>query len=268
MLPTLTLPWSGIAIQSHDLLVAAAALGAALIGYHGLTAGERLEARRVQVALLLIAIVTFAGGRLHFVLANWGRFGGTPWRALTLSGGALHAPGAILGAALGTLVVVPGLGLPLGRFADGLAPAVGVGIAIARLGCFLHGCCFGSLCPYPWGVALPGTSFVALRQSEAGLLATDAARALPVHPLPLYFAAAGLGITAVLLWRRPRKRFDGELALLLVLLFAASSAVLESWRADDPGRVYWGPLPQLMWVNAILAGVAAVGLAAAQRRAA
>jgi phosphatidylglycerol---prolipoprotein diacylglyceryl transferase len=161
---------------------------------------------------------------------------------------------------------LPLLRLPVGRFVDGFAPAVGLGIAIARLGCFLHGCCFGRLCPYPWGVSLPADSYVFAMQQEARLLPPDAAAALPVHPLPLYFAAAGLGMTAFLLWARGHKRYDGQLGLLLLVLYSATSAILEPLRSDDPTRVYWGPLPQLLWITAGMTVLSVLLLAIAEHR--
>ncbi len=164
--------------------------------------------------------------------------------------------------------MLPLLRIPLGRFADALAPAVGIGIAVARLGCFLHGCCYGGLCPYPWAVTLPADSYVYALQLEAGILPDGAPRSLPIHPLPLYFSAAGLAISALLVWRRPRKRYDGELALGLLFLFFLSSAGFEPLRADDPTRVFWGRIPQLLWVNGALALLCGALLLLAARRAA
>jgi phosphatidylglycerol:prolipoprotein diacylglycerol transferase len=265
MHPRLVIPGTAIALQSHDVMVGAAVLVAALLGYAGIVR-EGIAPRRARWALALVAAATLLGGRLHFVLANFSLFADNPWRALRLASSGLHAPGAILGAVFGSLATLPLLRIPIARFADGLAPAVGVGIALARLGCFLHGCCYGDLCDRPWAVTLPNDSYVYLRQLESGALPPGAARTLPVHPLPLYFAASGLAISALLLWRRRRRRFVGELALTLLFLFALSSTLLEPIRADDPTRVYWGALPQLLWVSAAMTLASAAVLAAAEIR--
>ena len=247
-------------------MVTLAVITAALVGSRWAIRSEGLPAARVRLALALIAAVTLAGARLHFVLANWSQFQPEPWRALKLSSGALHAPGAIAAAALGSAFILPLLRLPIGRFVDAFAPAVGLGIAVARLGCFLHGCCFGGLCPYPWGVRLPLGSYVFDMQQQAGLLPPGAAASLPVHALPLYFAAAGLWMTAVLLWARRYKRYDGELGLLLLVLYSATSALLEPLRSDDPTRVYLGPLPQLLWISAGMTVLSLLLLAVAEYR--
>ncbi|MDD3301982.1 MAG: prolipoprotein diacylglyceryl transferase, partial [Candidatus Gracilibacteria bacterium] len=38
------------------------------------------------------------------------------------------------------------------RFGNAIAPGVAIGIAIGRIGCFLHGCCYGIPTKLPWGV--------------------------------------------------------------------------------------------------------------------
>lgn len=266
MHPTARIPLLGINVQSHDLMVSLAVVVAAALGAYWTVRREGLPAGRVVLALVAIAVVTLAGGRLHFVLANLPHLRDPLASAARLSSGSLHAPGAIVGAAIGAIVVLRILGLPLARFADGLAPAVGLGIAVARTGCLLHGCCYGMPSDVPWAVALSSSSYVYAVHLERGLLPPDASASLAVHPLPAYFAATGIAITLFLLWLRHHKRYDGQLALTLIFLFSASSALLEPLRIDDPMRVYWGPAPQLLWVNAALAVVSGTALAWARQR--
>jgi phosphatidylglycerol:prolipoprotein diacylglycerol transferase len=260
--PRLEIALLGVSIQSHDLMVSLAVVVAATLGGYWAVRNEGFPAGRVGCALFLIAAITLVGGRLHFILANLDHLDSPFTSATRLSSGALHAPGAILGAIAGTVVVLFALGLPVRRFADGLAPAVGIGIATARMGCLLHGCCYGTVCTLPWAVTLSSSSYVFAVQLEQGVLPPASIRSLPVHPLPLYFAVVGVAITAFLLWLRPRKSYDGQLALVLVVLFSVTSAVLEPLRMDDAARVYWGPLPQLLWVTAVMAVLSTTALIA------
>jgi phosphatidylglycerol:prolipoprotein diacylglycerol transferase len=167
MHPVLHVPLLGT-VQSHDVMVSVAAVVAACLGFYWAVRTEHLSSRRVSAALVLIALATFAGGRGHFVLANWGRFAAEPGRLLNLSSSALHAPGALLGAAAGSALAAWLLKISIARLADALAPAVAIGIAVARVGCLLHGCCYGVYCSQPWGVSLPADSYVYLRQLEDG----------------------------------------------------------------------------------------------------
>jgi phosphatidylglycerol:prolipoprotein diacylglycerol transferase len=215
--------------------------------------------------MLLLGVAAFAGARLHFVLNNMADFADRPLTALRVWSGGLHAGGGIVLLALACPVVLRAFGMPLGRFADGFVPTVGIGIAIARVGCFLHGCCFGTICSWPWCVSFPHDTYIYQYHIDLGVLPPGAERTLPIHPLQLYFVGAGLLITAAALWLHPRKRYDGEVALVALVLFSASTAALEFLRADCQPRVTWGPLPQLTWVAFAMTAAALAALTIAER---
>jgi len=238
-------------------------LAIAVVLFVGPAWAERLEGldrRAVRRAMLVLAVCVLIGGRLHFLLNYPQAYAGRPLEALILWRGGQHIPGGILALALAAPFVARRFGLPLGRFGDALVPSIGVGIAIVRTGCFLQGCCFGSLSSYPWSVTFPADSSPHITHEMLGLLAPGATRSLAVHPLQLYYVAAGLALTAVALWLRPRKRYDGQVALVGLLLFSLLNvAGLEVFRGETSLRVYWGPLPQLMW-SGLAMGAATAGL--------
>ena len=265
MLPRLVIPGIG-GVPSHELFVGLAVLVTVGLGLFWSVRREGLPAGPVLLAFALLVVAAFAGGRLHFAMTKWHLFEASPWRVLRLSTGGLHAPGAIAGVTLGGLFIVRAVGLPLGRFVDGIAPAVAIGILLGRLGCFLNGCCYGEVCTLPWGLSLGPESYPYRAQVEAGVLARDASASLPVHPLPLYFSAVAAGIAVFLLWLRPRKAYDGQLGLWLLFLFSLSSTVLEPLRADHESRIYWGPLPQLLWVGLGMTALSLAALVAARVR--
>jgi len=254
----------GITILSYRACLLLAVLVCFAIGPRWVASLEGFDPRQVFRAMLLLGLAAFAGARLHFVLTHWADFADRPLAALQFWSGGLHAGGGIILLAAATPLVLSWLGMPLGRFTDGLAPTVGVGIAIARLGCFLHGCCFGTLCSWPWCLTFPRDTYIYQYHIDLGLLPPGAERTLPIHPLQLYFAAAGLLITAIALWVHRRKRYDGEVALVGLVLFSASTAVLEFLRADAKPRLYWGSLPELTWIALAMSVASFVALAAAE----
>jgi phosphatidylglycerol:prolipoprotein diacylglycerol transferase len=209
----------------------------------------------------VVAAVALVGARAHFVLTQWGRFAAEPLTALAVWSGGLHAPGGIVAAMVAAPAVLRRYGIPWRRYLDATLPAAGVSLAIVRVGCLLNGCCFGTLCAWPWGIRFPHASYVFLVHAEAGLVAPDASASAPVHPLQLYFAAAALLMAASGWWAARHKRYDGEVALVSLFVFAATSAVLELFRADYPGRVYWGALPQLEWTTLAMTVATAGALA-------
>jgi len=260
----LDLPSLGITILSYRVCLLLAVLVCWLIGPRWVATLEGLDPRSVFGAMVLLGLAAFAGARLHFVLTHWGDFADRPLAALQFWSGGLHAGGGIVLLAAAAPFVLGWLRLPLGRFADGFVPTVGIGIAIARLGCFLHGCCFGTLCSWPWCLTFPRDTYIYQYHADLGVLPLGAERTLPIHPLQLYFVTAGLMITAAAHWLHRRKRYDGEVALVGFVVFSASTAVLEFLRADAQPRVYWGSLPQLTWMALAMSCVSFLALAAAE----
>jgi phosphatidylglycerol:prolipoprotein diacylglycerol transferase len=254
----------GVVLRSHDVALLVAVLVCLALSWR-LARREGLDGRRVAIALGAAAVAALAGGRLHHVIVNWSHYAADPAKLVEIE--SMHAPGAVLGAFAGAAAAARALGMPLGAFADVLALPAGVGVAIARLGCFLHGCCFGRPTSAWWGVSFPPESWAFRQQAALGLVERDAPRSLPVVPLQLLFAAAGLAIAVFLAFRR-RSR-PGEAALVFAFLFAVTSGALEMLRDERLFRVFWGPFPQLAWVSwgIAVASLAALGRAGAQRQA-
>lgn len=144
-------------------------------------------------------------------------------------------------------VDLAGMGIPLGLF-------------FGRMGCFLGGCCFGSQCDIDalGAVQFPAWSPASESQWKQGLLQWPSVESLPVHPAQLYEAFGCLVIAAIcMLWVRPRKRFDGQVMLVFLGLYAVLRFGLEYIRADDRGGALGLSTSQLIGV-AILAVVAAL----------
>ena len=146
-------------------------------------------------------------------------------------------------------------GLPLLKLTDVTSVGVAMGLFFGRIGCFLGGCCYGLVTEHPWGVSFPPWSPASEGQFREGLLANPSLASLPVHATQLYEAVGCLCISVFLsLWGPRHKRFDGQVALLFLLLYAALRFGLEFLRADDRG-LYFG-VSTSQWISiAIGAGV-------------
>ena len=111
-----------------------------------------------------------------------------PFLSLLFSRGGLSWFGGLLGGVGTGLWMLRRQGIPLMPALAAAAPALAIGHAIGRIGCFLVGDDYGRPTNLPWGVAFP-----------KGLPPTEVA----VHPTQLY-ETAGLGIIAgaLIRWRR------------------------------------------------------------------
>lgn len=157
--------------------------------------------------------------------------------ALLASAGHMHevppghaAVGALLGAALGAWGVLQMRGAHFLSYADAAAPAVALGYAIYRIGCFLNGCCFGTETDLPWAVILGANSEAFAAQVAAGLIASDATHTLPVHPTQLYHAL--LGVTAFWFLLRMKADVPGKRFAAALMLYGVGRFVIEFFRGD------------------------------------
>ena len=200
------------------------------------TAGAATWPRLVLLVAGAIA-ATFLGARIHFVVLAPDLLHTLGWRALVLplpEGAGLRLTGGLLaGLAVVTLVGPPATGYRLGRaaIADVLVPAVGVAVAIGRLGCLADGCCFGTTCATPWCMRFPAGSPAWWNHVAQGLVGTDAPASQSVHPVQLYLGVAALLSSATSAATfGPGRTPDGARALAFVALLSLLRAMIEPFR--------------------------------------
>lgn len=113
------------------------------------------------------------GARLFYVIEYWPEFqratlGQTLLEIVNLTKGGLVVYGAFLAGLLGFFVFLRREKLPVGAMLDLVVPGMLLGLALGRVGCFMHGCCFGGVCDLPWAVRFPADSPPYLRQVQRG----------------------------------------------------------------------------------------------------
>ena len=202
-------------------IVAVIAITTSILGAHGYHRG------RIFIYMLIGIVPPALGAKAYSILLHNG-FRGID---VELAGGYRY-PGSVVGSILGLYLLkrlLP-LDLSVARFADTFAPAMGIANAIGRIGCFLTGCCHGTICYLPWAVRYPRGSIAWHEHYEAGQIAAWSFTSLPVHPLPLYYITMELGVAAFCFWYSKRKVFDGQIALLFLVLEGSFRFALEFFR--------------------------------------
>lgn len=138
--------------------------------------------------------------------------------------------------------------LPFWRAADLCGPAIAMGQAIGRVGCFMAGDDYGRPTQVPWAVTFTNSDAARLGGTPLGI---------PLHPVQLYESLVCTVLFFVLLRLRRRKRFDGEVILVYTLLYAIARFILEFFRGDaDRGFVFGGVLSTSQFIAGLLAPVA------------
>lgn len=166
-------------------------------------------------AALAGVIGGMAGAKLLWVLEHLGE---EPAIDLLLSRGGMSWFGGFAGGVLAGLLVMQRKRLPKVVVLAVATPALAVGHAIGRIGCFLVGDDYGRPTDLPWGIAFP-----------AGLPPTT----VPVHPTQLYEAVALVPLAVLLFhWRRQGHRDSWVLGGYLLLAGAIRFAI-EFLRVND-----------------------------------
>jgi prolipoprotein diacylglyceryltransferase len=192
---------------------------------------DGIRAGRAVVLLLLLAVVAFLGAKVFSLYVR----GWELYQPLSheLRGG-LRYPGALLAmVALGPVLkrwILPEL--PLARFLDVLAIIVCFAFALVRFSCWMNGCCTGPPCSGFLCLSYAPGSQVWYAHLQHGLLESAVHRSLPVLPLHFLFMGASFGVGLFLMWFDGRHSFDGQIALLYLVLHDGAKGLLESFR--DP----------------------------------
>ncbi|MBI4244176.1 MAG: prolipoprotein diacylglyceryl transferase [Planctomycetes bacterium] len=196
-------------------------------------------------------ICVIAGMRISYVLRNSSEFNYDffkKWQA----GFALYG-GLIVGMIAG-IVYARWKKQPVLKLLDIAAPAILLGIAIGRIGCFASGCCYGLPCdeknPQAWCVKFPkgdsreGTAVFA-RHRQLNLVTDQDQFSKPVHPTQLYETVACLFGFFLLSFIWKKQFFDGLIVSLMGMFYSVWRFINEFIR-DDPERLS-GSIFGLTW---------------------
>jgi phosphatidylglycerol:prolipoprotein diacylglycerol transferase len=124
--------------------------------------------------------------------------------------------------------------LPAWGTADISAPAIALGQAIGRIGCFMAGDDYGRPTDLPWGVTFHHPDAADIGGAPLGI---------PLHPVQLYESLTCLVLYFVLVRLARHKRFEGEIILAYSIFYALIRYFLEFLRGDaDRGFVLGGLL--------------------------
>jgi phosphatidylglycerol:prolipoprotein diacylglycerol transferase len=212
----------------------------ALCAFLARTHAPELERRRVYGALSWAWLGALLGARVLTMIANLPDAIITGNSTLVWRGG-LTAYGGFLG---GTLAAWLALGRrDLLLLGDLMAPSLGLGTCITRIGCFLAGCDFGRVTTSRWGVRFPPASPAYEAHARRGWIGAYSPASLSVHATELYESALGLlvcGVAVAVLFARRRKPLDGTTLFVAVVVYAIGRFAIETLRGDVDRGVFGG----------------------------
>jgi phosphatidylglycerol:prolipoprotein diacylglycerol transferase len=170
--------------------------------------------------------------------------------------GGLTYYGGFLGASAAAVWLLKRDRFPFWKAADMAGMVIPVGLGFGRMGCLLAGCCFGTVSHGRWALSFPGQSPASEAQWKARLISSPAEHSLPVHPTQIYESAASFLIAALLIFGlHGRKRYDGQVFVAFVALYAFARFLLEFWRSDDRGGLFGLSTSQLIGLLLVAAAL-------------
>ncbi|MEK7813719.1 MAG: prolipoprotein diacylglyceryl transferase [Candidatus Desantisbacteria bacterium] len=202
----------------------------------GIESGEKGEKKIIDLGVYIL-IAAIVGARFFYVISNLDWYIKHPIEIVFSRTGFVFYGGFILAVITG-IWYLRRHKLPALKIADIFAPSVAIGEAIGRIGCFLHGCCYGKPTSLPWHIHFP-----------EGSLAGN----VDVHPTQLYLSISNIIIFIILTTIKPG--FDGKICSLYLILHALFRFVIEYWRGDSAAVFLKFTGAQLISVFMVICGV-------------
>ena len=217
-------------------------------------------------------LIGFIGSRLFFILTDLKGFVAHPLPYIFSRQGYVFFGGLIASLIFVVWYIRRQRAEPW-QIGDVLAPAIPLGHAFGRIGCFFSGCCFGRVCPEGWagwGIQIPKVvdpdngepifSFAYLDHLNRHWIGEEATHSLPIFPVQLYEAGALLLIAAGLMWLWRRRSFRGQIFAAYLIAYGVARFALEFLRGDYHEAALYGLIPrglmsQLTCLAAVAAGV-------------
>jgi phosphatidylglycerol---prolipoprotein diacylglyceryl transferase len=200
-----------------------------------------------------LIIVALVGAKALMVLTEFKYYWHNP--GSLVSWGMLQAGGVFYGGFIAAVLFAwwytRSHRMPLWRVFDVYAPAIALGQAIGRLGCFAAGDDYGKATTFPLHVV-----FTDPEAARIGGVALNT----PVHPVQLYESAAAMLIFAYLIWKFGRRLYTGQIFVQYLGLYAATRFFLEFLRGDEDRGFVFNHLLSTSQFIAIIAVVLAAGL--------
>lgn len=203
-------------VYGYGLMIAVGVLAAYLVGeYRARRAG--LDPDHIFYYVIWCVLGGFLGSKLLFFLTDIKNIIANPRVMLNLQDGWV-VYGGIIGGILAAAVYSRIKKLKFPAYFDLLIPSVALAQGFGRVGCFLAGCCYGRETDGPIGIMFHDSAY-----APNG-----------VNLIPTQLISSGLNFIhfLVLIWFAKRKKADGQVGALYLILYSVGRFILEYYRGD------------------------------------
>lgn len=214
-------------VRSYGLMLALSFLLGIYLAVYRAKKTKDVNPNTIMDLAVILIISAIVGSRILYVITHLEEFRGN-WMDTfnplqsdgTIGIAGLTVLGGVVLCFISAIIYLRFKKVSFLKYADVVIPAVGLGIFLTRIGCYLNGCCYGLPCeehamcvtfPYhsPAGAQFPG---------------------VPLIPTQLYSSLYGLIIFVGLLILERWKRFDGYLLAWFFILYGISRTIVDFFR--------------------------------------
>lgn len=207
-----------------------------------------LTSDQVTNVMMMAMISGVLGSRIFYVAQNWNYYQNHLGEIIRIDQGGLVFYGGFILAALSLWIYTAKIcKADTVRVLDILAPAVALGHAFGRVGCFLNGCCYGKPAEVFWAIGYPAGTEPFKRYGST-----------PLHPVQLYETVLNLLLAGALFYlvRKTPKR--GVTFSAYILAYGILRFVDEFFRGDHSDFVQGFTPAQVIGFGTIPLGLALV----------
>ncbi|MCF6247006.1 MAG: prolipoprotein diacylglyceryl transferase [Desulfobacula sp.] len=187
---------------------------------------QNIAPQTITDVYFVIMLSAIAGARALYVFISFDAYKNNLFDIFKIWNGGLVFFGGFCAAILCSIVYIKKRNLPLWTIADIIAPGVALGHAFGRIGCFFAGCCYGKVCDLPFAVQYSHPESLA----PLGVL---------LHPTQIYSVISNLILFFILLALHKKKKFDGQVFLIYIMLYSFFRSIIEFFRGDFRGDFFF-----------------------------
>lgn len=176
-----------------------------------------------------------SGARIFYVIQYHQQFTGDWLKVFRIDQGGLVFYGGFILSSIVLILYCMIRKINLARLLDVFAPAVALGHAFGRIGCFMQGCCYGKPAGNHWfSVIYPAGSAPADRYPEpaTGEIIFQKVQSLPLYPTQLIEAGVNFALFGMLFFIAGKFKKPGRVAGIYVVCYATLRFLMEFMRGD------------------------------------
>lgn len=203
-------------VYGYGLMIAIGIIAAYLTGEYR-AKKHNLDSDQIFSIVIWAVVGGLLGAKILYIITQIKEIAANPRLLLDVTDGFV-VYGGIIGGILAAMIYCRVKKLPFLKYFDLLMPSVALAQGFGRIGCFLAGCCYGKETENAIGIVFHDSAYA---PNGASLL-------------PTQLISSGLNFLhcLLLIWLTKKKKGDGQIAGLYLVLYSVGRFILEFFRGD------------------------------------